>query len=49
MIATGNHDFERLAALCNTLSGEAGHFVPAGRQVGDPYVTHFIDNVFIYI
>ena len=28
MIATGNHNFERFAALCNTLSGEEGHFVP---------------------
>ena len=24
MIATGNHNFERFAALCNTLPGEAG-------------------------
>ena len=23
MIATGNHNFERFAALCNTLPGEA--------------------------
>ena len=29
--------------------GRRGHFVPAGRQIGDPYVAHSIDNVFIYI
>ena len=37
MIAIGNHNFEKFAALCNAPGGSQGHFVPAGRQVGDPY------------
>ena len=48
MIATGNHNFERFAALCNTLSGEPRRLRRSGRLVGDPYVAHSIDNVFIY-
>ena len=48
MIATGNHNFEKFAALCNTLSGEPRRLRRSGRQVGDPYVTHSIDNAFIY-
>ena len=31
MIATGNHNFERFAALCNTLPGEAGGYEPPLR------------------
>ena len=30
MIATGNHNFERFAALCNTPGGSQGRFAPAG-------------------
>ena len=37
MIAPGNHNFERFAALCNTLSGEPRRLRRSGRQVGDPY------------
>ena len=37
MIATGNHNFERFAALCNTLSVEPRRLRRSGRQVGDPY------------
>ena len=37
MIATGNHNFEKFAALCNTLSGEPRRLRRSGRQVGDPY------------
>ena len=37
MIATGNHNFERFAALCNTLSGEPRRLRRMGHQVGDPY------------
>ena len=37
MIATGNHNFERPAALCNTLSGEPRRLRRSGRQIGDPY------------
>ena len=37
MIATGNHNFEKFAALCNTLSGEQRRLRRSGRQVGDPY------------
>ena len=48
MIATGNHNFEKFAALCNTLSGEPRRLCRSGRQVGDPYVAHSIDNAFIY-
>ena len=48
MIATGNHNFEKFAALCNTLSGEPRRLRRSGRQVGDPYVAHSIDNAFIY-
>ena len=41
MIATGNHNFERPAALCNTLSGEPRRLRRTGRQVGDPYTGRF--------
>ena len=37
MIATGNHNFEKFAALCNTLSGEPRRLRRSGRQVVDPY------------
>ena len=37
MIASGNHNFERFAALCNTLPGEPMRLRRSGRQVGDPY------------
>ena len=36
MIATGNHNFEKFAALCNTLSGEPRRLRRSGRQVDDP-------------
>ena len=49
MIATGNHNFEKFAALCNTLSGEPRRLRRSGRQVGDPYVAHSsIDNAFYF-
>ena len=37
MIATGNHNFERFAALCNTLSGEPRRLRRTGRLLVDPY------------
>ena len=37
MIAPGNHNFERFAALCNTLSGEPRRLRRSGRQLGAPY------------
>ena len=45
MIATGNHNFEKFAALCNTLSGEPRRLRRSGRQVGDPYGAHSIYRV----
>ena len=42
MIATGNHHFEKFAALCNTLPGEPRRLRRTGRQVVDPYVAHAI-------
>ena len=36
MIATGNHNFERFAALCNTLSGEARALRASGRLRASP-------------
>ena len=45
MIATGNHNFERFAALCNTLSGEPRRLRRSGRQVGAPYGAHSIYRV----
>ena len=32
MIATGNHNFERFAALCNTLPGEARALRASGSE-----------------
>ena len=37
MIAPGNHNFERFAALCNTPEVEPRRLRRPGRQVGDPY------------
>ena len=36
MIATGNHNFERFAALCNTLSGEPRRLRRSGRLRASP-------------
>ena len=38
MIATGNHNFERPAALCNTLSGEPRRLRRSGRLRASPTV-----------
>ena len=35
MIATGNHNSEKFAALCNTLSGDPRRLRRSGCQVGD--------------
>ena len=49
MIATGNHNFEKFAALCNTLSGEPRRLRRSSRQVCDPYVTNSSDNVLTHL
>ena len=36
MIATGNHNFEKFAALCNTLSGEPRRLRRSGRLRAAP-------------
>ena len=36
MIATGNHNFEKFAALCNTLSGEPRRLRRCGRLRATP-------------
>ena len=40
MIATGNHNFERFAALCNTPEVEPRRLRCTGRLAGDPYRTY---------
>ena len=39
MIATGNHNFERFAALCNTLPGEAWALRAMFAQSANIYTT----------
>ena len=36
MIATGNHNFEKFAALCNTLSGKPRRLRRSGRLRASP-------------